>query len=149
MRESLAQKARGVICFGHDCARCIDKFIKSDLELSRRENVVCVRGKTESDRKKFIDPESSSRSHAGEVRVHMINPHFLQAEANIDGLVEPKKIRAAPPFIEGADNFSAQPLFSLSASNFIQQCLLLRKIMHSFDDSPVPVLCRLVFRVPD
>src|SRR5262245_31588930 len=131
MRESLAQKARGVICFGDDCARCIDKFIESDLELSRRENVVCVRGKTESDRKKFIDPESSSRSHAGKVRVHMINPHFLQAEANVDGLVQSKKIRAAPPFIQGGDSVCRDRPFFCGVSNFFDQLLFLWKIMHA------------------
>src|SRR5262245_3715238 len=99
MRESLAQKARCIICFGHDCPRCIDQLIESDFELSRRENVVCVRGKAESDRKKLIYPESSTRRHAGEMRVHMIDPHFLQAQSNVDRLVEPKEIGAAPPFI--------------------------------------------------
>ena len=87
MRESLAQKARGIVRFGDDCARGIDKFIQSDFELPRRENVVRVRGKTESDRKKFVDPESGARSHAGEMSVHMIDPHFSQAQSNVDGLI--------------------------------------------------------------
>src|SRR5258708_25624323 len=101
MRELVAQKARGVIRFRDDRARCIDKFIQSDFELPRRENVVRVRGKTESDRKKLVYPENSTRSHAGEMSVHMIDPHLPQAQTNVDRLVKPKEIGAAIPFIQG------------------------------------------------
>ena len=118
MQESLAQKTRSVIRFGNDCARCIDEFIQSDFELPRRENVVRVRGKTESDREKFVDPESSARSHAGEMSVHMIDPHCLQAQANVNRLVKPKKIGTAAPFIQGRDDLGAELLFFRGASNF-------------------------------
>ena len=99
MRELVAQKARGVIRFGYDCARFIHKFIQSDFELPRRENVVGVRGKTESDRKKLVYPKSSACSHAGEMSVHMIYLHCPQAQTNVDRLVKPKEIVAATPFI--------------------------------------------------
>jgi hypothetical protein len=66
-----------------------------------------VRGKTESDREKFIDPESRARSHAGEMSVHMTDPHFPQAQPNIDRLVKPKEIRAASPFIQGVHDVRA------------------------------------------
>src|SRR5262245_50811374 len=58
MRESLTQKAQGVIRFSDDRARCINKFIQSDFELSRRKNIVRVRGETETDGKKLVNPES-------------------------------------------------------------------------------------------
>ena len=149
MRESLTQKARGVIRFGDDCTRCIDKFIQSDLELPRRENVVRVRGKTESDRKKSVYPESSARSHAGEMSVHMIDPHLPQAQSNIDRLVKPKEIGAAAPFIQGGDNVCAELSVFCGASNVFQQLLFLWKIMHPLDDTRVPILWWLVLRVPD
>src|SRR5436309_16087530 len=101
MREWLAQKARGVIRFGNDCACCIDKFIQSDFELPRSENVVRMRGKTETDWKKFPDPESGARSHTSEMSVHSVDPRFPQAKSNVNGLVEAKEIGAAPPFIQG------------------------------------------------
>src|SRR4029077_21082251 len=91
MRESLAQEARCIIRFGYDHARSIHKFIQSDFELPRGEDVVRVRGKTESDRKKLVDPESSARSHAGEMSVHVIDPHCPQAQSNVERLVESKE----------------------------------------------------------
>ena len=149
MRESLAQKARGVIRFGDDCARCIHKFIQSDFELPRRENVVRVRGKTESDRKKLVYPKSSARSHAGEMRVNMIDPHFLQAQTNVDRLIEPKEIGAAPHSSRAATMSAPSFCFFCGVSNFFQQLLFFRKIVHSFDDARVPILWWLVFRIPD
>src|SRR5215469_1432156 len=121
MRKSLPQKARRVICFGDDRARCIDKFIQSDFEISWRENVVRVGRKTESDREKFIDPKSGARSHAGEMRVHMIDAHLPQEESNMDRLVKPKEIGAASPFIERGDNVCADLSCFGGASNFFQQ----------------------------
>src|SRR5205823_12407920 len=149
MRESLAQKARGVIRFGDDCARSIDKFIQCDFELPRRENVVRVRGKTESNGKKSGDPESSTRSHTGEMSMHMIDPHFAQAQSTINRLVEPKEIGPASPCIQGRHNVYVELPFFCGASNVFQQFLFLRKIMHPFDNTRVPILWRLVFRVPD
>src|SRR5262249_45583613 len=144
-----AQKARGVICFGDDCARCIDKFIQSDFKLLGRENVVGVRGKTKTDREKFVNPESSARSHAGEMSVQMLDPHLSQAQSNVDRLVEAKEVREASPFIQGGDNVCAEPSFFCGASNFLQQFLFFRKIMHPFNDTVVPILWWLVFRVAD
>ena len=99
MSEPLAQKARSVIRFGYDRARFVDKFIQSDFELPRGKNVVRVRGKTKSDRKKSVYPKSSARSHASEMSVHMINPYCPQAKTNVDRLVKPKEIGASPPVI--------------------------------------------------
>src|SRR5205085_4534391 len=124
-------------------------FIQSDFELPRGENVVRVCGKTESDRKKLVYPESSARSHAGEMGVHTIDPHLLQAQTNIDRLVKPKEIGAAIPFIQGGDNVHTELPFFRGASNVFQQLLFLWKIMHPFDDTRVPTLLWLVFRVPD
>src|SRR6266700_925487 len=117
MRESVAQKARGVIRFGDDRTRCIDKFVQPDFELPRRENVVRVRGKTESDRKKLVYPESSARSHAGEMSVHMIDPHLPQAQNNVDRLVKPKEIGAASPFIHRDQSKNAMRDAALFASH--------------------------------
>src|SRR5205814_2796050 len=149
IRESVAQKARGVIRFGDDRTRRIAKFIQSDFKLPRRENVVCVRGKTESDRKKSIDPESSAGSHAGEMRVHMIDPHFSQAQTNVDRLVKAKEIGAAAPFIQSGDNVCAELPFVCGASKVFQQLLFFWKITHPFDDTRVPILWWLVFRLTD
>src|SRR6266540_5022531 len=149
MRESFAQKACGEIRFGDDCARFIHNFIQSDFELPRRENVVRVRGKTESDRKKLVDPKSSARSHAGEMRVDVIDPHCPQEQTNVDRLVEPKEIGAATPFIQSGDNVCADLPFFCGASNFFQQFFFVRKIMHTFDDTRVPILGWFVFWVPD
>src|SRR6185503_4675059 len=115
----------------------------------RRENVIRVRGKTESDRKKLVYPKSSARSHTGEMSVHMIDPHLPQAQTNVDRLIKPKEISAASPFIQGGENVCAELPFFCGASNFFQQFLFVRKIVHSFDDARVPILRWLVFRVPD
>src|SRR5258708_19262663 len=146
MRESVAQKPRGVIRLGDDRARCIDKFIQSDFELPRRENVVRVRGKTESDRKKLVYPESSARSHAGEMSMHMIDPHLPQAQTNVDRLVKPKEISTAIPFIQGSDNVCAElPLFC-GASNVFHQLLFSWKLLHPFDYTRLPIFLYLAFR---
>src|SRR4029079_10888058 len=79
----------------------------------------------------------------------MIDPHFLQAQTNVDGLIEPKKIGAATPFIEGGDNVCADLSFFCGVSNFFQQLLFFRKIMHSFHHTGVPILRWLVCRIPD
>src|SRR6186713_1475010 len=149
MRKSIAQKTGGVICFGYDYACCTHKFVQCDLELSRRKNVVRVRGKTESDRKKLVYPKSSARSHASEMSVHVIDPHCLQAQTNVNRLVKPKKIGAAIPFIQDGDNLCADLPFFCGASNLFQEFLFIRKIVHSFDDPQIPILRWLVFRVPD
>ena len=110
--ESLTQKLRGVIRFGHDCTRRLDKLIQADFEVTRRKNVICVRGKTETDSKKFVDPEGRARGHAGEMRVHMANPHFTQAQSDVNRLVQPKEISASPPFLQRGHNLWIElPLF--------------------------------------
>ena len=116
--ESLSQESRGVIGHGNDYARCIDKLIEPNLEISRRKNVVGVCGKTKCDWKKSGDPESRARRHSREVRVNMANPHFSQAQADIYGLVKAQKIGAAVPFIESTDDFRRQLSFFGSAMNF-------------------------------
>ena len=103
--EALLQKPFRVISFGNDHARCIDKLIQTNFKLSRRKNIVGVRGKTERDREKPGDPESGARGHSCEMRVHMMNPHLLQAQADVSRLIQSKKIGAPAPFIERGDNF--------------------------------------------
>src|SRR6185369_6825772 len=132
-----------------DCSRFIDKFIKSNFEMPRSENIVRMRGKTESDRKKIVYPKSSARSHAGEMSVHVTDPHLAQAQSNVDRLIKPKEIGATTPFIQGSDNILARLLPFCSAPDFFQEFFFFRKIIDSFDDARVPILLWLVFRVPD
>ena len=70
------QKFFGVIGLGNDYARCIDKFVQTDLEISRRKNVIGMRGKAESDWEELADPEGSARGHSSEVRVNMSESPF-------------------------------------------------------------------------
>ena len=77
--KSFSQKLRGIISLGDDHTHRMDEFIKSNLEISRRKDVVGVRSKTICDREKSADPVSSARRHSGEMRVNMANPHFFQA----------------------------------------------------------------------
>ena len=65
-----------------------------------------MRGKTETDWEEFADPESSARGHSGEVGVHMENSNFLQAQSNINRLIETEKIGAPAPLIESSGNLS-------------------------------------------
>src|SRR5947208_16797844 len=102
--ESLAQKLRGVIRFGHDCTRPLDKLIQADFEVTRRKNIICVRGKTETDSKKFVDPKGRARGHTGEMRMHMPNPHFTQPYSDVNRLVQPEEISASPPFLQRCHN---------------------------------------------
>src|SRR5205823_13072537 len=67
-RDAFLQKLLRIIARSDDYARCIDKLIKPDLEVSRCENVVRVRGKAEGQREKFVDPESCARCHRSEER---------------------------------------------------------------------------------
>ena len=64
-----------------------------------------MRSEAEGHWKKFVDPKSRARGHSHEMRVHMTDPHFLEAQSNVNSLIEPKKIRAPPPFIERRDDF--------------------------------------------
>ncbi len=77
--KAFFQKLRRVVGLGNDCARGIDKFIETDLEVSWRENVVCVRGKAEIDAEKLVDPKSGAGGETGEVRVNMVNSEIAQA----------------------------------------------------------------------
>src|SRR6478735_4165645 len=104
MSELVAQKARCVIRFGYDHARFIHKFIQSDFELPRRENVVGVRGETESDREKLVYPKSSACSHAGEMSGHMIYLLCPKAQTNVERLEKPKETAGAAPFTRGGEN---------------------------------------------
>src|SRR6266700_7295794 len=114
--EALAQEFFRVIGLGNDCTRCIDKFVQTDLEISRRKNIIGVGGKAESDWEEFADPESSARGHSSEVCVNVTNPYFLQAQSDINCLIKTEEICAAPPFIENSDDFSGQlPLFRSAA----------------------------------
>jgi hypothetical protein len=147
--EALLQKFLGIIAYRDDYVRSIDKLIRPNLEVSRRENVIRVRGEAESDWEKFVDPESRARCHSHEVGVNMAYPHFPEAQSNVNSLIEPKKIRAATPFIQRSDDFLSElPLFG-RPPNAVQQFAFLGKIMHALYDARVPVLRRLVFRIPD
>src|SRR5206468_10618420 len=97
--KSLTQELRRVISFGDDYTRCIDELIQADFELSRRKNIICVRGKTKRDRKKSVNPPSRARGHTGEMRMHLANPHFTQAYSNVNRLVKSEEISASPPFL--------------------------------------------------
>ena len=121
--DILSQKLRGVIGLGDDYARCVDEFIKSDFEFSRRKDIVGVRSKTKCDWKKSGDPVSSARRHSGEMRVNMANLHFLQAQADINSLVQSKEICAPSPFIERTDSLRIELSFFGSQANEIQQLL--------------------------
>src|SRR5438132_12106929 len=116
--ESPLQEPRRVIGHGNDYARCTDKPIKANGKISRRKNVVPVRGKTESDWKKSVDPESSARGHSSKMCMNMSNPHLLQAQPDVNSLIEPKKIGAPAPLIESIDSFGRQFSFFRSAVNF-------------------------------
>ncbi len=77
--KALFQKLCCVVGLGNDGMRGIDKFIETDLEASRRENVVCVRGKAEIDAEELVDPTSGARGETGEVRVDVTNSEIGQA----------------------------------------------------------------------
>ena len=79
-----------------------------------------MRGKTETDWEEFADPESSARGHSGEVGVHMANSNFLQAQSDINRLIETEKIGAPAPLIDCSDNFCSQFSFFRSPANIIQ-----------------------------
>src|SRR5438034_5596771 len=147
--EVLAQEFFRIIGFGNDYTRCIDKFVQTDLEISRRENIIGMSGKAESDWEKPADPKSGARGHSSEVRVNVTNPHFLQTQSDINCLIKTEKISAAPPFIENSDDFSGQLPFFRSAADFAQQLLLIRQIMYAINNAWVPVLRRFIFRIPD
>ena len=102
--EALAQEFFRVIGLGNDDTRCIDKFVQTDLEISRRENIIGVGSKAESDWEEFADPESSARGHSSEVCVNVTNPDFLQAQSDINCLIKTEKIGTPAPLIESADN---------------------------------------------
>src|SRR5712692_4304907 len=149
IREVLAQEFSSVIGLGNDYTRSIDKFVQTDLELARRENVVGMGGKAESDWEKSADPKSGARGHPSEVCVNVTNPHFSQAQSDINRLIETEKIGAAAPLIESADNFCRYLSFFRSAADLAQQLLLIRQVMHALNDALVPVLRRFIFRIPD
>ncbi len=104
--KAFAQEFFRIIGLGNDYTRHINKFIKTDLEFARRENVIGMRCKAKSNREEFADPESSARGHSGEVCVNVMNPSFLQAQSDINRLIETEKIGAPAPLIESSDNFS-------------------------------------------
>ena len=125
-RKLLTQKLCSVIGLGDDYARCIHELIKSNLERPRHKNVVGVRGKAKRDWKKSVDPESGPRRHPRKVRVNVPNPQFLQAQPDVNSLIEPKKIRAPAPFIESSHDIRREFSLFPSTANIIQQFLLLR-----------------------
>ena len=77
--KTFLQKFLRVIGLSDNHARRINKLVQTDLEIPRRENVVGVCGKAETDWKESLDPKSGPRCHSREVRVNMTNLHFLQA----------------------------------------------------------------------
>ena len=122
-RKALSQKLRSVIGLCDNYARCIHELIKSNLERSRHKNVVGVRGEAKRDWKKSVNPESGPRRHSRKVRVNVPNPQFLQAQPDVNSLIEPKKIRAPAPFIESTDRLLIDLSFFGSQANGIQQLL--------------------------
>jgi hypothetical protein len=104
--ETLLQKFLRVIGLGADYTRCIDKLVQTNLEISRRENIIGVSGKAESDWEKSADPKSGARGYSSEVCVNVTNPDFLQAQSDISCLIKTEKIGAPPPLIQCGDNFS-------------------------------------------
>ncbi len=145
--ESPLQEPRRVIGHGNDYARFTDKPIKANGKSSRRKNVVPVRRKTESDWKKFVDPEGSARGHSSKMCMNMSNPHLLQAQPDVNSLIEPKKIGAPPPLIQSTDNFRSQFSFFGRATNLFEQLFLLRQTLHALNYAGVPVLRRFIFRI--
>ena len=59
----------------------------------------------------------------------MIDPHCLQAQKDVDRLVEPKEIGAAPPFIQGGDNVCAD------LSLFLRRVELLPAVPFPLEDN--------------
>src|SRR5207244_6650255 len=103
--ESPLQEPRRVIGHGNDYARCTDKPIKANGKSSRRKNVVPVRGKTESDWEKFVDQESSASGHSSKMCMNMSNTHLLQAQPDVNSLIDPKQIGEQPTIIQTIDTF--------------------------------------------
>ena len=102
--EALAQELCRVIGLGNDYARCIDKFVQTDLVISRRENIIGMGSKAESDWEEFAGPESGARGHSSEVCVNITNPDLLQTQSDINCLIKTEKIGTPAPLIESADN---------------------------------------------
>ena len=100
--------------------RCFDKFIQADLEISRRKNVVGVRGKAKRDWKKSADPESRASRHPGKVCMNVANPRSLQTQPDVDSLIKTKEIGAPAPLIESRDSFGSEFSLCRSSLNFIQ-----------------------------
>ena len=118
--ESLLQESLGVIGLGDDHARRVDKLIKPDCKIARREDVVRVCSQTKSDPKKFMNPKSRTCRHARKVCMNMINSNFPKAETNVNSLIKPQKIRAPTPLIDCSDNFGSKFSAFRSAANVIQ-----------------------------
>src|SRR5712692_5791023 len=147
--KALFQKLCCVIGLGNDGARGIEKFIETDLEVSRRENVVCVRGKAEIDAEELVDPTSGARGETGEVRVDVANSEIGQAQPNINRLIKTKKIGSPFPFIKRGNDLSREVSLFGSSMDFVQQLLFPGQIMNIVYNALVPILRRLVLWLAD
>src|SRR5207249_10637032 len=147
LRETFLQKFLRVIGLCDASTRWTDKLVQPDLEISRRENIVGVSGKAESEWEKSADPKSGARGHSSEVCVNVTNPDFLQAQSDISCLIKTEKIGTPAPLIDSADNLFRELSCFRSAADFAQQLFFTRQIMDTLDNLFVPVLQRLIFRL--
>ena len=97
--ETLLQKFLRVIGLGADYTGCIDKLVQTNLEISRRKNVVGVRSKAKTASKKLLDPKSGACPHSRKMCMSMSNAHSSQACPDINGLIKTEKVGAPPPLI--------------------------------------------------
>src|SRR5262245_34435864 len=91
LRETFSQELLRVIGFCNDYARCANKFVQTDLEISWRKNIVGVSSQTKSDWKKFRDPESGACRHTSEVCMDVVDAGLSQAQSDTNSLISRRK----------------------------------------------------------
>ena len=148
-RESFLQQSHRVIAHGDDRGRAPKQLRQRNREVARRKNVVRMRGKAVGSSEEFLDPIRCPRRHSGEVSVNMPQPFFLQAHADVDGLIEPQKIRLAAPVFRGIARDRRDSVCFQEPVDFRNQSLFLRQIMDALDQVPVPILFRFADRPAD
>src|SRR5215471_8017430 len=110
-RETFSQELLRVIGLRNDYARCANKFVQIDLEISGRKNIVGVSSQTKSDWEKFRDPESGACRHSSEVCMDAVDAGLSQAQSDINSLIKSEKIGAPTPFIESSNNLWSELSF--------------------------------------
>src|SRR5262249_36961166 len=103
-RKALLQELRRIIGFSNDYTRCPNKFIQTNLKNSWGKDIVGMRCEAESDWKKFRDPKSGARRHSSKVRMNMEDPCLLQAQPDINSLIESEKVGATTPLTKSAND---------------------------------------------